>query len=155
MQNKQLALWQKDSRLQYDNTLTKHNTCGTYSPDLSPAVLFLFLNLNVSLKRYQFGFADKTYGGKNATAANQFLKNQIHNAGKNEDITVIIVSMQEVTIFKGVTFNYIYPVYVMSYLISQSLLKRCHIQPKSYLWVHNESYKQWEDEYRYQCEMIN
>jgi len=40
--------------------------------------------------------------------------------------------MQVVTIFKGVTFNYIYPVYVMSYLISQHLLKRCHTQHKSY-----------------------
>jgi hypothetical protein len=69
--------------------------------------------LKVSLKGYQFGFAYKTYE-KNVTAANQFLKNQIHNAGKNEDITVIIVTVQEVTIFKGITFNYIYPVYVMS-----------------------------------------
>jgi len=59
--------------------------------------------LKVSLKGYQFGFADKTHGKKNATAANQFLKNQIHYAGKNEDITV---SVQEVTIFKGITFNY-------------------------------------------------
>lgn len=79
---------------------------------------------------------------KNATAAKHFLKNQIQNGGKNEDITIIIVSMQEVTIFKGITFNYIYPVYVTSYLISQNLLNRCHTEHMSYLWVHNESYKQ-------------
>lgn len=96
----------------------------------------------------------KHTGKKNATAANQCLKNQIHNAGKKEDITVIIVSMQEVTIFKGVTFNYIYPVYVMSYLISQNLLKRCHTQHKSYIWVHNASYKQCEEECRNQSETV-
>ena len=39
--------------------------------------------------------------------------------------------MQEVTIFKGITFNYIYPVYAMSYLINQNLLNRCHTEHKS------------------------
>jgi hypothetical protein len=42
------------------NTHIKPNTSGSYSPDLYPANLFLFLNLKVSLKGYQFGFADKT-----------------------------------------------------------------------------------------------
>jgi hypothetical protein len=74
-QNKQLALWQKYSwLLHYDNTLIKHNTCCTYSPDLSPGVLFPFLNLNVSLKRYQFGFADKTHGKKMLQQPTSFLK---------------------------------------------------------------------------------
>jgi len=37
--------------------------------------------------------------------ATNFLKIVSITMGKNEDITVIVVSMQEVTIFKGITFN--------------------------------------------------
>jgi len=83
VQKKQMPLWQQDSwLLHYDNTHIKHNTSDSYSPDLSPAVLFLFLNLKVRLKGYQFGLANKTHLKKNATAGNQFLKNRIHNDGK-------------------------------------------------------------------------
>ena len=37
---------------------------GSYSSDFSPAVLFLFLNMKVSLRGYQFGSEDKTHEKK-------------------------------------------------------------------------------------------
>jgi hypothetical protein len=75
VQKKQLPLWQKDGwLLHYDNTHIKHNTSGSYSPDVSPAVLFLFLNLKVRLKGYQFGLADKTHFKKMLQQPTNFLK---------------------------------------------------------------------------------
>jgi hypothetical protein len=61
VQKKQLAFRQNSSWLLYYNTLIKHNSNGSYSPDLSPAVFFLFPKLKLTLKGYKFGFSDKTH----------------------------------------------------------------------------------------------
>jgi hypothetical protein len=52
----------------------KHNFSSSYSPDLFPAVFFLFLKLKVSVKGHQFGFAEKIHEQKMPQQPKSFSK---------------------------------------------------------------------------------